>query len=331
NGVSGAGHAWTPLLNLTVSNNTISGTNGSGILLGGGGTTGQADLTVTNNNISAPNDVGSFATDGIQINAGNANSVNDQVNLSISGNTSAGQNGALGIALAKQGSVATTNVFGIVGISQNPPSNTDVVNFINAQNPSGGGAEIINGSSFVQGSFTVLPTSPLTISPSSLSAATVGVLYTKNLSVSGGTGTVSFALAPGSALRPGLTLSAAGVLSGTPPAAGSFSFAVGAAASATNVDYGLIRYPLTVNAPTIAFSPASLSGGTVGASYSQTVSASGSTTPFHFMISAGSLPPGLFLNQDTGVISGLLTTTSGSPFSFPMQPTRSRTRNRPVS
>jgi uncharacterized repeat protein (TIGR01451 family) len=331
NGVSGAGNQWTPLLKLTVSNNTISGTNGNGILLAGRGTSGQADLTITNNNVAAPNDVGSFATEGIRVDAGNASSANDQVNLSISGNASAGQNGASGIGVRKQGTVATTNVFGLVGIPQNPPSNTDVQNFINAQNPSGGGTDIISGSSYVQGSFTVLPTSPLTVSPNALSAATVGSAVNQTITASGGTAPFTFSVAPGSSLPPGLSLSSAGVLSGTPTAGGSFSFTVAAVDSAANRDYGAQSYTLTVNAPTITLGPASLAGGTVGAAYSQTITASGSTTPFHFTISTGSLPPGLFLNQDTGVISGVPTTASGSPFSFTVQATDSSTGTGPFS
>jgi hypothetical protein len=153
NGVAGAGHAWTPDLTLIVTNNTISGTNGSGIFLGGGGTSGTARLKIADNNVSAPNDVGSFATDGIQITAGNANSINDSVYLNIFGNTSAGQNGALGIALSKQGTNPAVNVFGIFDSDTglpNSPTNTQVVNFVNSLNPNGGGAEIINGSGFVR-------------------------------------------------------------------------------------------------------------------------------------------------------------------------------------
>src|SRR5262249_22887105 len=122
---------------------------------------------------------------------------------------------------------------------------------------------------------------------------------------------------------------AGGWLSGTATAGGSFRFTIQAADSASNV--GFQAYPLTVNAPTIPLSPASLSGGTVGAAYSQTVSASGSTTPFHFAITAGSLPPGLFLNQDTGVISGVPTTASGSPFNFTVQATDSSTGTGPFT
>jgi hypothetical protein len=157
NGVAGAGHAWTPDLTLVVTNNTISGTNGSGIFLGGGGTSGTARLKVADNNVSAPTDVGSFATDGISILAGNANSVNDSVYLNIFGNTSAGQNGGLGIQLQKQGTNLAINVFGIFDNGTmagsplaSPPTNAQVVTFVNANNPNGGGAEIVAGSGFVK-------------------------------------------------------------------------------------------------------------------------------------------------------------------------------------
>jgi hypothetical protein len=157
NGVSGAGNAWTPDLTLTMTNNTISGTNGNGILLVGRGTSGIARFKVADNNVSAPNDVGSFATEGIRVDAGNANSANDQVYLNIFGNTSAGQNGAGGIAIRKQGTNPAVNVFGIFDPGTlpgsplaSPPSNTQVMNFINANNPNGNGTDIINGSGFVK-------------------------------------------------------------------------------------------------------------------------------------------------------------------------------------
>src|SRR6185436_18468542 len=54
NGVAGAGNAWTPHLTLTVSNNTISQTDGAGILLVGRQTSGHMDLTVNNNNVATP-------------------------------------------------------------------------------------------------------------------------------------------------------------------------------------------------------------------------------------------------------------------------------------
>ncbi len=57
----------------------------------------------------------------------------------------------------------------------------------------------------------------------------------------------------------------------------------------------------------------SLAGGTVGAAYSQTLSASGGTTPYNWSLT-GALPPGLQLNTSSGVISG--TPTSAGTWSF---------------
>jgi hypothetical protein len=52
NDVAGAGNAWTPDLTLTVTN-TISGTDGNGILLVGRGTSGFADM-IASNTVGAP-------------------------------------------------------------------------------------------------------------------------------------------------------------------------------------------------------------------------------------------------------------------------------------
>jgi len=147
NGVAGAGNAWTPDLTLTVTNNTISGTDGNGILLVGRGTTGVFDLKIANNNVGAAVNVGGTARQGIRVDAGNAASADDLVCLNISGNTSAGSNGASGLGVRKQGTVQTTNDFGIQGIGGNP-NNAAVQTFINGNNPAGGGTDIISGNNY---------------------------------------------------------------------------------------------------------------------------------------------------------------------------------------
>ena len=153
NGVAGAGNAFTPRLELAVTNNTISDTNGSGILLVSRGATGTAFFKIASNNVAAPNDTGSFATNGIEVDAGNNPSADDAVFLNIFGNTSAGTNGALGIGLYKQGNVATTNDFGIFDAPGGPtlassPTNAQVEAFLASLNTST--VEIFNGSNFIR-------------------------------------------------------------------------------------------------------------------------------------------------------------------------------------
>ncbi|MBM4580923.1 Ig domain-containing protein [Prescottella equi] len=65
----------------------------------------------------------------------------------------------------------------------------------------------------------------LTITTGSLNAATVGTSYSQTLAVAGGTGTKTWSVATGT-LPAGLTLSSAGVITGTPTAAGTASFTV---------------------------------------------------------------------------------------------------------
>jgi uncharacterized repeat protein (TIGR01451 family) len=63
--------------------------------------------------------------------------------------------------------------------------------------------------------------------------------------------------------------------------------------------------------------PAALAGSTVGAAYSATFSAvGGNPATRQWSVAAGSLPVGLVLNAATGTISGLTTSSAGSPFHF---------------
>src|SRR5207253_2970280 len=128
----------TPLLNLTASGNTISQTDGNGILLVGRGVTGQANLTITSNTVAAP--LSGFRN-GIRVDAGNGASVDDAVCLDIESNVTAGSSSggvtSAGIGLRKQGTVSTTNDFGIEGMAatSSPGVEQYVGNAVGGKNP----------------------------------------------------------------------------------------------------------------------------------------------------------------------------------------------------
>nr|WP_308811077.1 autotransporter domain-containing protein [Pseudomonas protegens] len=73
---------------------------------------------------------------------------------------------------------------------------------------------------------------------------------------------------------------------------------------------------LTVSAPSLVLTPASLGAGTAGSAYSATLSATGGTAPYTYAITSGSLPAGLSLNTASGLISGTPTTSGSSNLSI---------------
>jgi hypothetical protein len=74
----------------------------------------------------------------------------------------------------------------------------------------------------------------ITTTGASLPEAITGEPYTATLTATGRSGVITWNVASGD-LPPGLTLSTAGILSGTPTAAGTYTFTVAATAGATTV------------------------------------------------------------------------------------------------
>ena len=179
-------------------------------------------------------------------------------------------------------------------------------------------------------SYTLTVAAPtITLSPTTLPAPAVGSAYSQTVSASGGTAPYTFAKTSGT-LPTGLTLSSAGVLSGTPTAGGSFTFTITGTDSSTGTGpYTASQsYTVTVAAPTITLSPTTLPGGTKGTAYSQTVSASGGTSPYTFARTSGTLPTGLTLSS-AGVLSG--TPTAAGSYTFTITGTDSSTGTGPYT
>jgi hypothetical protein len=163
----------------------------------------------------------------------------------------------------------------------------------------------------------------LTIAPallittgSPLAASTQGVAYAQvTLQATGGTGSRTWSVSAG-ALPAGMTLSGAGVVSGTPTASGTFNFT----AKVTDAAGAFVTkaFALTINAP-LSVTTSSLPGGTKGAVYpTQTLAATGGTGGRTWTISAGALPGGLTLSAG-GSISG--TPTGVGTFAFTVRVT----------
>jgi len=162
----------------------------------------------------------------------------------------------------------------------------------------------------------VQPPSIQTASP--LPAGTVGVSYSVTLAVTGGTAPYRWSLTSGS-LPPGLSLaSTAGVISGTPTAAGSYNFTVQVADNAQATASKAFALTVVQVVPTIQ-TTSPLPSATVATAYSTTLSATGGTPPYRWSLSSGSLPAGLSLDSTKGVISG--TPTAAGSFSFTMRVT----------
>ena len=150
----------------------------------------------------------------------------------------------------------------------------------------------------------------LTFSPSTLPDGTQGVFYSQTLTVSGGSGTVTFTLASGS-LPAGLSLSSSGTISGTPTTVQTTTFTV--YATDTSGSTGTQTFTITINAAGgLVVNPSTLPAGTQGTAYNQTVTATGGTGPYTFAVTAGSLPAGLSLDTNTGAITGTPTTPGAS-------------------
>jgi hypothetical protein len=161
--------------------------------------------------------------------------------------------------------------------------------------------------------YTVVVACPtISLSPSTLPPGNAGFAYNQTITVTGSTNTFTYTST--GTLPPGVTLSTSGVLSGTPTTAGTYTFTItatdnfGCTASTT---YTVIISPC---AP-LVLSPATLPDDTVNTSYSQTITQTGGSGTITYT-STGTLPPGVTLDPNTGILSGTPNTTGTYTFTI---------------
>jgi len=150
---------------------------------------------------------------------------------------------------------------------------------------------------------TVVPQA-LTISTSTLASGTAGAAYSITFGASGGeppyTWSVNGVLPTGLHLDP-----AAGVLSGTPTEGGSFPLAVSVTDKQGNE--AAKGFTLAITSNLKISSPAQLTHGSAGATYSLTLETTGSSGSVTWSITQGALADGTSLGTASGTISGVPT------------------------
>jgi len=171
---------------------------------------------------------------------------------------------------------------------------------------------------------------PVTIQTASLPNGTVCSAYSQSLAVTPNTGTspYTWSLNSGSVALPvGLSLSAAGVITGTPTTAGTTpsggpTFKV-VDSTSPNQGTATKQLPITIDPDaTLQITSTLPPAGTTTAAYSYQMVATGGCSPYTWSISSGSLPPPLTINPNTGIIDSGTPTATGT-FNFTVRVTDS--------
>ncbi len=158
---------------------------------------------------------------------------------------------------------------------------------------------------------------PIAVTTTSLPGGTVASPYPSTaLQASGGVPPYTWALAAGSTLPAGLSLSTGGTISGTPTAASSRSLTFVVTDSFTTPETAKTMLTLTIAAgSTLSLTTTTLADATLNTAYSAMLTATGGVAPYIFTLANGtSLPAGLTLST-AGAINGTPTKAGSTTFS----------------
>lgn len=231
-----------------------------------------------------------LSTNGTSTNIGTTNtSVGDFTNLLLSINPTLVAGG-----YPESWALQTITISGLSGPTQ---GRLALRYFVTSGGPSGANSNLIGVDEF-----TYTPNcNALAIAPSTVANATVGTPYSQTFTLTDGFGTVNYVVTSG-ALPPGITLSAGGVLSGTPNATGTYNFTVTATDASTCSK--ATAYTIVVSCPTVTIAPTTIPDAIAGTVYSQNITLSGTTAgSVTYAVTAGALPTGINLTT-AGVLGG---------------------------
>jgi hypothetical protein len=161
----------------------------------------------------------------------------------------------------------------------------------------------------ISGYFAPVPA--LSITTTTLPGGSINVPYSTTLAALGGEPPYNWSIIGGS-LPPGLGLSSAGAISGTPIAGGSYNFTVQVADTLANTAGAMLN--ITIQTGSLVITTTGLPAGTANVPYSATLGAAGGTPPYTWSLFSGTLPLGLTLDGSCGTISGTPTAAGASNF-----------------
>jgi hypothetical protein len=160
----------------------------------------------------------------------------------------------------------------------------------------------------------------LTIQTSTLfnggSPPNVGVNYSAVVSATGGVGTYSWGLAPGSGiLPPGLTVNSInGNIAGVPTLAGSYQFTIQVTNAGPPMQSATMSYSLTITNNLVILDSTNYRVGVVTKPFQLSLQALGGQPPYTWsLVGKSQFAPGLSFDPSTGLVSGTLTTTGDYP------------------
>ncbi|PYR52930.1 MAG: hypothetical protein DMF89_01060, partial [Acidobacteria bacterium] len=159
-----------------------------------------------------------------------------------------------------------------------------------------------NSANFGARQFTLTVTPLVVTTNPTLPAGNVGTAYSQTLTATGGFGALAWMVASFNYLPPGLTLSSAGVLSGTPTQSGQFVFTSNVADAfapprVVSRQFDVSIYPAGQTPAVVQTQNASFGTWSIG-QIETPLSATGGNGSYAWSIVAGALPPGVALRTD---------------------------------